>query len=404
MNFSELINAVNAITPEDQNQIKEIVNNIDINQDNFDGWADSVFSEEVEKFDMGKLPYLIDELYQTTDKLKFMLCCMLLESTCDKLEFVTNLENYPLIVGKYKTLVHTIVTVYENVRNGISDCMALIVLKNDPKFEYFNDEQKNIMLNATKDRLQKILNYLKTEDIDPKVYDAIEVIADLACYLNDNEISNLIDEIDKLGDNGTADIFIIKYKAINSIDIIPEKVSKLKNDDTKLWLLYNILEELGLNEKYLGDVSQESLAKSHMIRWLTYPTELGDAPDKIELLGEFMYKNTKCFAYKFSKKDFQVKGDMLGVVGGYPIDKVSSISSGYTFSKFEKVEDDWKKQANDLVKFISGYWKTQAQNDAIISFFQKHKNIIGNIVAILIVIAFIVAMYYYTGQYNANGG
>ena len=116
---------------------------------------------------------------------------------------------------------------------------------------------------------------------------------------------------------------------------------------------------------------------------------------------EFMYKNTKCFAYKFSKKDFQVKGDMLGVVGGYPIDKVSSISSGYTFSKFEKVEDDWKKQANDLVKFISGYWKTQAQNDAIISFFQKHKNIIGNIVAILIVIAFIVAMYYYTGQYNA---
>ena len=360
MNFSELINAVNTINTEDQNQIKEIVNNIDINQDNFDGWADSVFSEEVEKFDMGKLPYLIDELYQTTDKLKFMLCCMLLESTCDKLEFVTNLENYPLFVGKYETLVNTLVTVYERVDNGIADCMALIILNTDPEFKYFDDDQKSIMLKSTNEKLSAILNYLKTKDIDPSIYNSLEVIVDLACYLNDDETSQLIDEIDKLGDNGSADLFIIKYKAINHLEMLPEKISKLKNDDKQLWLLYNILEKLNLNEKYLGDVSQESLAKSDMIRWLMYPTELGDVPDKIELLGEFTFNDTRCFAYKYSKKDFKIEGDLLGVSGGYLLDKVSSISSGYTFSKFEKVEEDWKNQAIKVVELICEHWKAQA--------------------------------------------
>ena len=42
-----------------------------------------------------------------------------------------------------------------------------------------------------------------------------------------------------------------------------------------------------------------------MIRWLKCPTELGGIPDKIELLGEFTYNNTKCFAYKFSKSNFK---------------------------------------------------------------------------------------------------
>ena len=38
-----------------------------------------------------------------------------------------------------------------------------------------------------------------------------------------------------------------------------------------------------------------------MIRWLSYPNELGSEPDMIELLGEFIFNNLKCYAYKFKK-------------------------------------------------------------------------------------------------------
>lgn len=358
MDFKELVEKVNSFN--DKREIVDIVNNIAINSDNFNEWVNNIFSKKVDQFDMNKLPYLIDELYKTTDKIKFMLCCMLLESTCDKLAFVTNLEDYPLFVAKFEALINTLVTVYQRVDNGISDCMALIILKNDPKFEHFDNEQKNIIITVTKEKLRAILNYLKKGNIDPSVYQTLEVIVDLACYLNDDEITTLINEIDDLGENGSADIFIIKYKIIKNLDIKDEKLSKLKNSKESLWTLYNVIEKLNMSAKYLSDVTQESIAKSDMIKWLIYPTELGDYPDTIDLLGSFVYNNTRCYAYKFSKNGFKIQGEMLGVAGGYPIDKVSSISSGYTFSKFENVSDNWEKEAEELVEFIANYWKNHA--------------------------------------------
>lgn len=363
MDFSKLIERVNVINPDDKNSIIDIVNNIDINEDNFDQWVDSIFSDKINLFDMGKLPYIIDELYKTNDKLKFMLCCMLLESTCDKLDFITNLEKYPLFVAKFEVLVNTLTTVYEHVDNGIANCVSLIIINNDPKFNYFDDDMKDRIINATKRKLKDILNYLKKQNINSLVYEDLEVIVDMSCYLNDKEISNIIDEIDHLGKNENADIFIMKYKIINNMKISDKKLKMLKQDSERLWLLYSIMEELNINNVYLNDVSQESIAKSNMIKWLKYPTELGGNPDKIELLGEFIYNNTKCFAYKFSKNNFKISGDLLGVSGGFPLDKISSITSGYTFSKFENVSDNWEKQSNELVEFIVNCWKTRTENN-----------------------------------------
>ncbi len=119
------------------------------------------------------------------------------------------------------------------------------------------------------------------------------------------------------------------------------------------------MEKLKVNNKYLNDLSQETIAKSDMIRWLSYPTELGSKPDTIELLGSFVFNNTKCFAFSFSKENFSIKGTLIGVSGGYPMDYISSVTCGYTFSKFEVLSEDWNAQALELVNFISDYWKNR---------------------------------------------
>lgn len=360
MNFLELIEKTNNLNIENKNDITNIVNNININWDNFDQWINNVFSEKISQFNMGKLPYIIDELYKSNDKIKFMLCCMLLESTCDKLEFVTNLENYQLFVTKFETMLNTLVTVYETVDNGIANCMALIMLKNDPKFERFDDKLKQRLIIATRRKLNDILNYLKNNDeINPLVYEDVEVIVDLACYLNDKEISNYINQIDEFKNNSISNIYIIKYKIVNKLKLIDEKVETIKNDEEYLYMLYKIMEELDVNNIYLKDVTQEMIAKSDMVRWLCYPTELGSKPDNIEMLGSFIFNNSKCFAFKFSKESFSIKGDLLGITGGYPVDKVSSISSGFTFSKFDILSNDWKNQALDLAKFILSCWENK---------------------------------------------
>ena len=52
MDFSKLIERVNVINPDDKNSIIDIVNNIDINEDNFDQWVDSIFSDKINLFDI----------------------------------------------------------------------------------------------------------------------------------------------------------------------------------------------------------------------------------------------------------------------------------------------------------------------------------------------------------------
>lgn len=361
MDFFKLVDSVNEIDLNNKNEIVDIVNEIDINPDNFDLWVENIFSEKVCLFDMGKLPYLIDELYKTNDKLKFMLCCMLLESTCDKLKFLTNLENYSLFIAKFEMMLNTLVTIYDKVDNGVANCMSLIIINNDPKFKYFDDELRMIIVNATRRKLKDILNYLKTQTVNPSVYFDLEVIVDFACYLKDVEISKLIEEIDNCGFNKEADIFIMKYKIINNINISLEKLNIFKQDIEKVCSLYKMMEGLNVNNVYLNDITQEKIAKSDMIRWLKYPTELGSTPDEIELLGEFTFNNKRCYAYSFSKKNFKITGKLLGVAGGYPIDKISSFSCGYTFSKFEVLSNDWEKQSRELVEFIYTYWKNRSK-------------------------------------------
>ena len=358
MNYDELVKKVNGLKkPSD---IKVIVDDINIDEINIDEWVKEVFSEKISLFDMEKLPYLIDELYQTTNQLKFMLCCMLLESSCDKLAFITKLENYSIFVAKYNSFLPTLVNVYDMVDNGIANCMALIVLNNDPEFKYANDEIKKVFIEATKRKLKDILAYLKKGNINPLVYEDLEVIVDLACYLKNDEISKTISEIASICENDKVNVFIMKYNIINNINLDTNKLKVLKKNQDLLWLLYSIMEDLGVNDKYLGDITQEEIALSNMVKWLEYPKELGSKPDTIELLGDFVFNNTKCYAYKFSKEDFSIKGDLLGISGGYPLDKVSSKSCGYTFSKFEVLSNDWKKQATELAEFIDRCWKERS--------------------------------------------
>ena len=357
MNYNELIESVNNFDVENDKMYK-IVNNIDIKSENINEWISNVFSEKTQEFDMNKLPYLIDELYRSRENLKFMLSCMLLESTCDRINFITNLEDYPLNQEKFKIIANTLVTIYEHVDNGISNCMALIILKNDPNLVSFDEELKTRLQDSTEKKLTLILNYLKKEKINPVVYNDLEIIVDLACGLKSKKISELIDQIDKTNDNENADIFIIKYKILNNMKVLDEKINTLKKEDEKIYTLYSVLERLNKNETYLKDISQERIAKSEMINWLEYPTELGAVPDKIELLGEFNFNDQKIYAYKFSKENFKISGDLIGISGGYPLDKVSSNASGYTFSDFENVEENWEEQAKKIAEKIYSHWKS----------------------------------------------
>ena len=53
---------------------------------------------------------------------------------------------------------------------------------------------------------------------------------------------------------------------------------------------------------------------------------------------------------------------MLGISGGYEKGKVTTQTTGYTFSNFEEIQDDYKKQAEDIIELIASHWKKRAEN------------------------------------------
>jgi len=92
--------------------------------------------------------------------------------------------------------------------------------------------------------------------------------------------------------------------------------------------------------------AQEYLAKSNMVRWLVYPTELGKYPDRIELLGK-VKKKEEYYIFRFSS-DSENLGDELK--GKWLIGWASD--EGGTFSNFDLYESYEKKTVEKTLKFI----------------------------------------------------
>ena len=94
-----------------------------------------------------------------------------------------------------------------------------------------------------------------------------------------------------------------------------------------------------------------------MIDWLVYPTELGKAPDTIELVDVIEKNDIEFYIYKFSSDVFKDRGDMIGISGGFVKDTFTLKEAGFVFSNFDTIEKDYKKQAQEMIKEIGNYWK-----------------------------------------------
>lgn len=356
MNYKLFENELEKLNIENKEDIKSFIEKIDINKDNFNDWVENLFNNKERNLNLEKLPYVIDILYQTDDKLLFMLCCMLIEATCDTIPFITNLENYPLFEAKFISLKHTLVEVYHLVDNGIASCMALIILNNDPELRYFDEDEITILKEASIRKINDIIDYLNnTKEVDESVYNDLELIIDLTSHIKDKTITDLILKLDSHKLNYSNKLFILKYKLINNIEI--DNIDEMLNNKNELVRLVSIFEDNNKIEMLpLDKITQESIAKSNMIRWLEYPTELGHKPEIIELLDTFEVDGNICYAYKFKDSNFRIKDYMIGVSGGYQKDKITAKDTGWTFSNFELLNDDYLSQAKSLVEQIKGYW------------------------------------------------
>ena len=113
-------------------------------------------------------------------------------------------------------------------------------------------------------------------------------------------------------------------------------------------MTYHLLEQHNMTDRFPAELRDPAyLAKSNMVRWLTYPTELGKEPDGIELLGVTKKKGETFHVFRFKSDSDNLGNDLKGVwLIGW------SGSDGGTFSNFDKYADYEKKTPEKTVKYI----------------------------------------------------
>lgn len=327
-----------------------------------DYWVDNIFSDNIKRIDFNKLPIVLDVFYKSNDKFTFMIFCMILESTIDELPYLTNLEKERLFVAKWETLKTTVASIIKNSNSALIDCMFLILLNNDPRGNYLTIEEKNDVIEGINSNLHGICNYLSnSKTINPDIYKSIEVILDASTYLNNEKTIELVNQISKLSLNDESLIFLLKCQLVNGIDIDMNNIEKILNNKPLNYKLFHVLDSVDKLNILEGKINQDDIATSKMIEWLIYPAELGQLPTDIKIIDTIEKDDLVYYLFKFSTdlEKFREKGYMIGVVGGYQKNKLTTSFSGVVFSEYEKVEDDYKMQGLKLIELIENYWKNR---------------------------------------------
>ncbi|MEM6802020.1 MAG: hypothetical protein AAF696_11495 [Bacteroidota bacterium] len=145
----------------------------------------------------------------------------------------------------------------------------------------------------------------------------------------------------------------LKFFAVKSLLEKGEKVQAsqihpIAAEDETRELLFDLLERHELLTLFpKAYLTQEALARSNMVVWLIYPTELGHPPTEIELWDtiNITYNDvgkTTYYLWKFRSdaEAWKEDGWMVGLSGPYVNKEMPTTRSyGYTFSQFSKLEE-----------------------------------------------------------------
>lgn len=197
--------------------------------------------------------------------------------------------------------------------------------------------------------VSELKRYLSIDALSDDHIESLEFAADACKHYTTDETAGLLIKVMGLGINNI-NFYALETLLALGADVTQDVIYALANDLEYANLTYFSLEKHGKRDLFPKELCDPVyLAKSDMVRWLTYPTELGKKPDEIEYLGKIKYffKKEEYFVFKY-RSDSENLGEELKnkwLIGW-------SSEDGGTFSNFDLLSDYEKESVDKTLKNI----------------------------------------------------
>ena len=161
----------------------------------------------------------------------------------------------------------------------------------------------------------------------------LELIADVCKYFVDENIIDALMELLQLGRNHI-NVYAVDTLCGMGLDVPQPVIESLARDLEYAFIAYHILQRQGKTAQFPAEcTTEEYLAKSDLVHWLSFPTELGKAPDAIEYIGKVKYFFKKevfyVFKYRSDSENLNEEQKNKWLIGW-------SSDDGGTFSNFDE--------------------------------------------------------------------
>lgn len=221
-------------------------------------------------------------------------------------------------------------------------------------------DKLNKLDDSAKQRLTAYLEvelnrYANMATLNEDVVNSLEVAVDVAKHFYSDALAvTLTDALNRK-------INRISYFVVETLltwnKTVPDAIIvDLANDLVHADGLYGLLKRFGMTDRFPKELATpEYLAKSDMVHWLVYPTELGKEPDAIEYVGPIRYLFKKEVYYVFK---YRSDSDNLGEdrknrwLIGWSSEYGGTFSNFDVYADFEK--DTIKKTLKNIKKKLIG--------------------------------------------------
>ncbi len=234
-----------------------------------------------------------------------------------------------------------VVPLREEFHKGI---FLQVLCKNTNTLSKIPEDGKKVIARYLKSEMHR---YLDAEERDEDTANNLEFICDICKSFFDNDFRVLLEETArKCGDD-------IKFYACETLlksgcDVPDGVIGSLAHNVCYAVKIHSALKRSGKENLFPNELNNEEyLAKSDMIQWLMYPTELGREPDEIEYLGKVKKKGIY-HIFRFRSSSDTLTDDIKGkwLIGW------SNWEDGGTFSQFSEYADFEKKTLDKTLKNI----------------------------------------------------